>query len=120
MKEMSEVPVRAGLPLDPRRIAADERTVRRGFWRKIARVAGRVPFADEAVAAYFCALDPTTPGRVKATILAALAYFVLPADMVPDIVAGLGFTDDATVFLRSEERRGGKKCVSTWRSWWLP
>ena len=99
MNDVSEIPVRTGLPLDPRRIAADERTVQRGFWRKIARFAGRVPFADEAVAAYFCALDPATPGRVKGTILAALAYFVMPADMVPDIVAGLGFTDDATVFL---------------------
>lgn len=99
MNEVSELPVRAGLPLDPRRTAAHARTVQRGFWRKIARFAGRVPFADEAVAAYFCAVDPATPGRVKATILAALAYFVLPADMVPDIIAGLGFTDDATVFL---------------------
>jgi uncharacterized membrane protein YkvA (DUF1232 family) len=31
--------------------------------------------------------------------MAALAYFVLPADMIPDFIAGLGFTDDVTVLL---------------------
>jgi len=34
---------------------------------------------------------------VKAMLLAALAYFVVPSDVVPDFIAGLGFTDDATV-----------------------
>jgi uncharacterized membrane protein YkvA (DUF1232 family) len=29
--------------------------------------------------------------------MAALAYFVIPADLVPDILAGIGFSDDATV-----------------------
>ena len=33
-----------------------------------------------------------------ALILAALAYFVLPTDALPDIIAGLGFSDDAAVF----------------------
>ena len=31
------------------------------------------------------------------TLLAALAYFELPTDAVPDILAGIGFTDDAAV-----------------------
>ena len=31
-------------------------------------------------------------------MLAALAYFVMPVDVVPDFIAGLGFTDDAAVF----------------------
>ena len=35
----------------------------------------------------------------KATLFAALAYFVLPADLIPDFVAGLGFTDDSAVLL---------------------
>jgi uncharacterized membrane protein YkvA (DUF1232 family) len=34
---------------------------------------------------------------VKAVLLAALAYFVLPVDVIPDFVAGIGFTDDAAV-----------------------
>ena len=35
--------------------------------------------------------------RVRAILLAALAYFIMPADMVPDLLVGVGFTDDATV-----------------------
>ena len=51
------------------------------------------------VAAYFCALDPATPQKVRGVLLAALAYFVLPLDAVPDFIAGLGFTDDVTVLI---------------------
>jgi uncharacterized membrane protein YkvA (DUF1232 family) len=77
--------------------AQDERLVREGFWRKLRRLAGRIPFAEDLAAAYFCAVDPRTPARVRAVLLAALAYFVLPADLIPDWLAGLGFTDDASV-----------------------
>ena len=58
---------------------------------------GRVPFLDEAVAAYYCAADPKTPHRVQAVLLGALGYFVVPTDMIPDFIAGLGFSDDAAV-----------------------
>jgi uncharacterized membrane protein YkvA (DUF1232 family) len=67
------------------------------FWRKVARVLASIPFAEDLVAAYLCALDRDTPSYVRAVLLGAVAYFVLPADMIPDFVAGLGFTDDATV-----------------------
>ena len=83
----------------PAVMARNEKTVREGFWKKMARVAGKVPFAEEAAAAWFCARDPETPIRVRATLLAALAYFVMPADFIPDIVAAFGFTDDATVLM---------------------
>ncbi len=81
----------------PAVILKNTRAVERGFWEKLLRVAGRVPFAEEAAAAYFCATDPATPGRVKGVVVAALAYFVMPADFIPDFIAGFGFTDDAAV-----------------------
>jgi uncharacterized membrane protein YkvA (DUF1232 family) len=81
----------------PATIAQNARTVERGFWHKLLRLAGRLPFADDAAAAYFCATDPATPTRVRGLLLAALAYFVTPIDAIPDFVAGLGFTDDAAV-----------------------
>lgn len=65
------------------------------FWRKLKSVAGKVPFASEALAMFYCATDSRTPLRVKAILVGALAYFVMPADLIPDFVAGLGFTDDA-------------------------
>ena len=83
----------------PAVMARNEETVREGFWKKMARVAGKVPFAEEAAAAWFCARDPETPTRVRATLLAALAYFVMPVDFIPDIVAAFSFTDDATVLM---------------------
>ncbi len=69
------------------------------FWAKIRATAGRLPFLDEVVATWFAARDPRTPVRVKAILLGALAYFVLPADLVPDIVLGLGYTDDLGVLV---------------------
>lgn len=74
-----------------------EERVRAGFWRTAKRAARNVPFMDELVAAYYCALDNKTPMRVRGTLLAALAYFVLPLDMIPDFILGLGFADDVTV-----------------------
>jgi len=95
------------LPVDPAKLARDEATVERGFWSKLRRVFGRIPFAEDAVAAYFCAVDPTTPRYVRAVLLAALAYFVIPSDVIPDFVAGLGFTDDASVLLTAITAVGG-------------
>ena len=81
----------------PATIARNEKIVDRDFWKKLRKVAGRIPFAEDAAAAYFCAVDPATPSKVKAVLFAALAYFVMPFDVIPDFVAGIGFTDDAAV-----------------------
>lgn len=74
-----------------------DRALRRDFWRKLRRVAARIPFAEELIAAYYCAFDRATPVQVKATLVAAIAYFVLPFDAVPDMLPMLGFTDDAAM-----------------------
>jgi uncharacterized membrane protein YkvA (DUF1232 family) len=74
-----------------------EEDVRARFWHTAKRAARHVPFMDEVVAAYYCALDNRTPLRAKGTLLAALAYFILPADTIPDFLLGLGFTDDIAV-----------------------
>ena len=84
-------------PYDPETHARDQARVERGFWRKLRRSGSRVPFLPDALAAWYSARDPDTPLRAKAVLMGALAYFVLPADAIPDIVAWLGFTDDAAV-----------------------
>ena len=81
----------------PAVLAENSRRVEQGFWRKLLKVAGRIPFAEDLAAAYFCAMDPVTPGRVKGVLIAALAYFVSPIDVIPDFIVGLGYTDDAAV-----------------------
>jgi len=80
-----------------RRAERDEAGVRRDFWAKLRAVGRRVPFAEDLLAAYYCTLDPATPSRVRLVLLAAIAYFVMPVDAVPDILPILGFTDDAAV-----------------------
>jgi uncharacterized membrane protein YkvA (DUF1232 family) len=91
--------VKDGEILGPEDEAAREKRVRSKFWSTLRRAARAVPFSEELVAAYYCALDPQTPHRVRAILLAALAYFVLPFDTVPDILAGVGFADDVTILL---------------------
>jgi uncharacterized membrane protein YkvA (DUF1232 family) len=78
------------------------------FWTKIRRTAAVVPFADQVVAVWYCALDPRTPTRVKAILLGAVAYFVLPFDLVPDVIAGLGYGDDLAVLI------GAIRAVKPW------
>ena len=79
--------------------ARNEERVRRDFWRKAARVAAKLPFAEDLLAAYYCAFDQATPFQVRAALIGALAYFVLPFDFVPDVLPLLGFTDDAAILL---------------------
>jgi uncharacterized membrane protein YkvA (DUF1232 family) len=77
--------------------AQETQALIRDFWRKLGRVAARLPFAADLLAAYYCAFDHETPLRVKAMLLGAIAYFVLPSDAIPDVMPVLGFTDDAAV-----------------------
>ncbi|MDN5927108.1 MAG: DUF1232 domain-containing protein [Hyphomicrobiales bacterium] len=84
-------------PGDRNRDQEREERVRGQFWRTVRRAARQVPFMEDVVAAYYCALDTRTPKRVRGVLLAALAYFVLPTDFIPDFIFGLGFTDDVAV-----------------------
>jgi uncharacterized membrane protein YkvA (DUF1232 family) len=80
-------------------LTSNEQKVRSGFWPKLARVFASIPFAEDAVAAYYCAFDRATPLKVKGILLGALAYFVLPVDAIPDFLLGVGFTDDMAVLV---------------------
>lgn len=75
--------------------AAKREKVQREFWSKARRVAARLPFAEDLLAAYYCAFDRNTPRHVQVTLVGALAYFILPIDAIPDILPLLGFSDDA-------------------------
>lgn len=85
------------LPGTPDTQRKQEQKVRRSFWPVFKRAVRALPFGEDVVAAYFCVLDPTTPTRVRGILLAALAYFVSPIDLIPDFIAVMGFTDDLAV-----------------------
>ncbi len=79
------------------RLAEDEQTLKQRFWQKLRALAARLPFAEDLVAAHYCAFDRETPVHVKAALIGAIAYFVLPADVVPDVLPVIGYTDDAAM-----------------------
>src|SRR5512142_2208911 len=79
------------------RLNERERKVRRDFWAKLKALGRHLPFVEDLLTAYYCALDPATPTRVRAMLLAALAYFILPFDFIPDMLPVIGFADDAAL-----------------------
>jgi uncharacterized membrane protein YkvA (DUF1232 family) len=102
--------------------AEGEATVRRGFWIKVKRFAAKLPFIEDLLAAYYCAFDRNTPLQVKAMLVGAIVYFVLPFDTMPDMMPLLGFTDDAAVLataiklvadhLRPEHREAARRALA--------
>ena len=78
-------------------LARDRPRLRRAFRRKLKRLAVKLPFAEDLLAAYYCAFDRQTPRHVQASLLGAIAYFILPFDFVPDMLPILGFGDDAAI-----------------------
>jgi uncharacterized membrane protein YkvA (DUF1232 family) len=85
-------------PFEPAdRLAEDRDTLRKRFWLKLKRVAAKLPFVEDLLAAYYCAFDKETPRHVQAALLGAIAYFILPFDFIPDMLPVLGYTDDAAV-----------------------
>ncbi len=100
---------------------ANEQRVREGFWPKIRSAVGYIPFAEDAVTAYYCAFDRETPLYARATLWSALAYFVLPFDAIPDYLPLVGFTDDAAALatalrmiashMKPEHREAAKRAL---------
>jgi len=78
-------------------LAKDRESVRKRFWIKLKRVVAGLPFAEDLLAAYYCAFDKQTPRHVQVALLGAIAYFILPFDFILDMMPILGFTDDAAV-----------------------
>ena len=114
--------IEAEISWDVPTLAREQAYVRRGFWSKLRRVAAALPFAEDLLAAYYCAFDRETPRHVQAALIGALAYFVLPFDVIPDMMPVLGFTDDAAVLatavklvsshMRPEHRDAARQAIA--------
>jgi uncharacterized membrane protein YkvA (DUF1232 family) len=88
---------RAAAMNEDERFKRNEATVLAGFWGKFQRLAAHLPFAEDLLTAYYCAFDRMTPSHVRVALIGALAYFVSPLDVLPDLLPILGLTDDAAV-----------------------
>jgi uncharacterized membrane protein YkvA (DUF1232 family) len=82
---------------DDERFKRDEANVLANFWRKFGAFAAKIPFAEDLLTVYYCAFDRTTPAYVRIALFAALAYFIDPFDLVPDVLPIVGLSDDAAV-----------------------
>jgi len=80
-----------------RRMTSDEEGLRRKLWRKLLREAASLPFAEELLTAHYCAFDRQTPLYVKAVLVGAIVYFVVPDHWIPKSIPIVGYADDAAV-----------------------
>tara|TARA_Y100001970_G_scaffold294041_1_gene446169 strand:- start:515 stop:883 length:369 start_codon:yes stop_codon:yes gene_type:complete len=55
--------------------------------------AGR-SIAKPALEVLEMAIDPLTPPQVRVSLMAALAYLIMPFDLFPDFMPAIGFSDD--------------------------
>ena len=60
---------------------------------KILIKAGRT-IAKPALEVLEMAIDPFTPTQVRVSLLAALAYLIMPFDLFPDFMPLVGYSDD--------------------------
>jgi len=86
---------------DPKRISVepeilDAESKSEAILRKALKLAAHIPFARDVIAMVYAMRDPEVPLAKKATIAAALLYFVSPLDLIPDFLPG-GYLDDAAV-----------------------
>ncbi len=67
-----------------------------GFWDKVKKVAGKAgkKVIYVALILYYELTDENVSPKEKAVIIGALGYFILPVDLIPDVIPVLGFTDD--------------------------
>lgn len=67
--------------------------------KSMKRATSRIPFMDDVLAMYYCAVDPKTPAKIRIVIGATLLYLVMPIDAIPDFLALVGYTDDITALM---------------------
>lgn len=87
--------IRSGEGPKGRQAEQDAERVETDLFEKLRKV--RVQFEGEVLALYRFMCDPAAPAAAKGVAVAALLYFVMPIDVVPDWIPMLGFTDDAAV-----------------------
>ena len=72
------------------------------FWDKVKKIAKNagLKVICYALTLYYILQKDDVPVADKGIIIGALGYFILPIDLIPDSILGLGYTDDvAAMFI---------------------
>jgi uncharacterized membrane protein YkvA (DUF1232 family)/uncharacterized tellurite resistance protein B-like protein len=96
------------------------------FWAKLKKFAvsaGR-EVVEKALTLYYTAQNPNVPAWAKTVVVGALTYFISPVDAIPDILVGVGFTDDlgvllvaiatVSVYINAETKAQAEQKMSDW------
>jgi uncharacterized membrane protein YkvA (DUF1232 family) len=67
------------------------------LWGKLEHSGRRISFAKDILALYRYMKDPLVRWYRKAIVVAALVYFIVPIDTIPDITPLFGYLDDLGV-----------------------
>lgn len=96
------------------------------FWDKLKSVARKagVKLVYVALVLYYTLQSPALSAKEKGLILGALGYFILPVDLIPDFLPGVGLTDDLAALvivftklaanITPEIKAQAKKKVTAW------
>ena len=74
-----------------------EKFVEENLWGKLEKSGKRISFAKDILALYRYMKDPIVKWYRKAIVVAALIYFIVPIDSIPDITPLFGYLDDLGV-----------------------
>ena len=124
----------AGIPLDliaPKGTNANLSNLKtnysdKTFWSKLksfALTAGK-EVVEKALILYYTAQNPNVPSWAKGVVIGALTYFISPVDAIPDVLVGIGFTDDlgvllaaiatVSVYINTETKEQAKDKMKDW------
>ena len=96
------------------------------LWKKLAAFAATAgkKVVWGVLVLYYCCLDSDTPMKAKGPIVAALGYFIFPADAIPDVIPFVGYSDDlgalalalafVAVHVKPEHRQRAEEKLKTW------
>ncbi|MBR1569697.1 MAG: DUF1232 domain-containing protein [Bacteroidales bacterium] len=66
------------------------------LWKKVGKIARKagIKLIYYVLLLFYVLKDPKTPARYRMVIMGALGYFILPADIIPDLLPFAGMADD--------------------------
>ena len=78
-------------------VEEDMEYVEENLWSKLEKSGKKISFARDIVALYNFMKDPLVRWHRKAIVIAALIYFIVPIDTIPDLTPFFGYLDDLGV-----------------------